>query len=188
MSEQKVESIKKELPRVLIEIGIALAGSCFLALLSQVAIPLPFTPIPVTLQTLGVFLLGGILGSRRAVYSVLGYLIQGCCGFPVFAGGVANPLWIGGVQAGFLVSFVGAAYLIGFIGKMCESQHRFRFFSLVLALTVGQLVIFAGGAAWLACYVGWKKAFLLGVAPFFTGAVLKILAGAMGLWLVGKRS
>src|SRR4051812_45046818 len=105
----KAVSLKQEFPRILKELGIALAGSCFLALLSQVAIPLPFTPIPVTLQTLGVFLLGGILGGRRAVYSVVGYLVQGCCGLPVFAGGVSNPLWISSLQAGFLVAFIGAA-------------------------------------------------------------------------------
>ncbi len=180
MNEQRAVSIKQELPRILKEVGIALAGGCCLALLSQVAIPLPFTPIPVTLQTLGVFLLGGILGGRRAAYSVLGYLVQGCCGLPVFAGGVSNPLWIGSLQAGFLLSFVGAAYLIG---KMCERRYH-----LVLALTTGQLVIFGIGASWMACYVGWEKAFFLGVVPFLTGAVLKIIAGAIGLSLIGKRS
>lgn len=177
----KAISIKQEFPRILKEIGIALAGSCFLALLSQVAIPLPFTPIPVTLQTLGVFLLGGILGGRRAAYSVLGYLVQGCCALPVFAGGISNPLWISSLQAGFLVAFIGAAYLIG---KMCERQPRF--FYLILALTAGQLVIFGVGASWMACYWGWNKAFFLGVMPFLAGAVLKIIAGAIGLRLMGK--
>jgi biotin transport system substrate-specific component len=80
--------------RFLEDLLIAGVGSCFLALMSQVAFPIVGTPVPVTLQTLAVFLLGGILGSRRAAYSVIGYLIQGSLGLPVFAGGVSNPLWI----------------------------------------------------------------------------------------------
>ena len=73
--------------------AIALLGSIFLALMSQVC-PLPFTPIPFTLQTLALFLLSGILGSAHALRSVICYLVQGTVGLPVFAGGLANPLWV----------------------------------------------------------------------------------------------
>lgn len=174
---------KKEFPRVLVEVGIAWAGGIGLALLSQVAIPLPWTPIPVTLQTLGVFLLGGLLGSQRGFYSVLAYLIQGCWGLPVFAGGVSNPLWICGLQAGFLISFLGAAYLIG---KILE-ESPYRFLPLVLGLVLGQLLMWGIGGLWMACYVGFKKAFLWGILPFFTGAVFKITVGAF-LIQVGRRA
>jgi biotin transport system substrate-specific component len=157
---------------------ITLLGSVFLAILSQIAIPLPFTPVPLTLQTLGVFLLGGVLGSRRACYSVLGYLIQGCCGLPVFAGGLANPLWVLGAKAGFLLSFIAAALLIG---RLIEKRASPSFLYLLYALTLGQLVIFAIGMSWLSFFVGLPKAFLFGVLPFLSGAALKITAGALCL-------
>ncbi len=177
MSEQKTILVKRERPQFLIEIGIAFAGSCFLAFLSQVAIPC-FTPIPITLQTFAVFLLGGILGGRRAACSVLAYLVQGCCGMPVFAGGLSNPLWMTGLQAGFLLSFIPAAFLIG---KMVERKAQAGFFYLLATLAIGQLVIFGIGVPWLAVFVGWKKAVMFGIVPFLMGAALKIIAGAIGL-------
>jgi biotin transport system substrate-specific component len=176
-----VVTVKKE--GVLVEVGIAVAGSCALALLSQVAIPLH--PIPITLQTLGIFLLGGVLGSRRAFYSVLGYLVQGSCGLPVFAGGVANPWWICTPQAGFLISFLGAAYLVG---KGVEKKPQAGFFYLLGILTLGQMVMFAIGGTWLAYFLGWKKAYLVGIAPFFIGAGLKIASCTLALRFFRRRS
>jgi biotin transport system substrate-specific component len=170
----EIASIKKS--SILVEIGIATAGSCTLALLSQLAIPMP--PIPITLQTLGIFLLGGYLGSRRAFYSVLAYLIQGTCGLPVFAGGVANPLWFCSPQAGFLLSFLAAAYLIG---KCIEKRPKPSLFYLLTVVTLGQIVIFLGGGIWLGLLLGWKKAYLVGIAPFFVGASLKIVSAALAL-------
>lgn len=183
MAQNEVLAVSKPKTSFLVDLLIAGLGSCFLALMSQVAIPLPMTPIPVTLQTLAVFLLGGILGSRRGVYSVIAYLIQGCCVLPVFAGGVANPLWILGPQAGFLISFSIAAFVIG---KMVERKPQADILYIVGALIVGQLVIFGLGMAWLAFYVGPFKAFICGVVPFLSGAGLKIIAGSLALRLYRK--
>jgi biotin transport system substrate-specific component len=155
---------------------IAGLGSCFLAIMSQFSIPLIVTPVPLTLQTLAVFILGGILGGRRAAYSVIAYLIQGCCLLPVFAGWVSNPLWIMGPQAGFLISFVIASFVIG---KMIEKKPGAHILYYVGALVVGQLVIFGLGMAWLSFYVGVSKAFLFGVVPFLSGAALKIIVGSL---------
>jgi len=164
--------------RFLVDLLIAGVGSCFLALMSQVAFPIVGTPVPVTLQTLAVFLLGGILGSRRAAYSVIGYLIQGALGLPVFAGGVSNPLWILSPQGGFLLSFVGAGFVIG---KLIERMPRAHILSIAGSLAVGQLVIFGLGMIGLSFYVGVSKAFLLGVVPFLSGAALKIIIGSLAL-------
>jgi len=163
-------------PSFFVELMIAGLGSCFLALMSQVSIPLLFTPVPLTLQTLAVFILGGVLGGRRAAYSVIGYLVQGCCLLPVFAGGVSNPLWIMGPQAGFLISFVAAAFLIG---KLIEKRPQAHILYYAGALGVGQLMIFGLGVAWLSFYLGVSKAFLCGVVPFLSGAALKIMVGSL---------
>jgi biotin transport system substrate-specific component len=178
MAQNEAVLAKTTKSHFVVELMIACMGGCFLALMSQATIPLSITPIPVTLQTLAVFLLGGILGSRRAVYSVLAYLVQGCCCLPVFAGGVANPLWILGPQAGFLLSFIAAAFLIG---KWVESKPRGNILYMLFTLTMGQLVIFAIGMAWLSFYVGASNAFMLGVLPFLSGSGLKIMAGSMAI-------
>lgn len=155
---------------------VVLAGSCFLAVLSQLVIPLPMTPVPMTLQTLGVFLLAGVLGSQRATYSVLTYLIQGTCGLPVFAGGVSNPLWFLEPKAGFLASFVIAAFIIG---KLIEKRRAANSLYLLGVLALGQLVIFFIGMSWLALYVGIPKAVAFGILPFLSGAGVKICAATL---------
>jgi len=146
----------------------ATAGSLFLVLLSQVSIPLPGTPVPLTLQTLGIFLLGGFLGSRLAIASILLYLLEGSLGLPIFAGWKANPLWLLGPNAGFLLSFIPAAMLIEKLGKG------------LLSLCLAQAAISIIGMFWLSFYVGsLKTAFFLGVMPFLAGAGIKIIAGTL---------
>lgn len=159
-------------------ITIPLLGSIFLALMSQLAIYLPISPVPVTMQTLGVFLLGGLLGSKRGTLSVISYLAQGTAGLPVFAGGMANPLWFCDPKAGFLLSFIAASFLIG---KMTELKPHAGLLYILLALTIGQMAIFIIGTSWLALFVGPTKAYLFGVIPFLCGAGCKILAGSFFL-------
>lgn len=173
------EVLKIEKPALSVskEILFALGGSCFLALLSQVAIPLPFTPVPLTLQTWGVFLLTGFLGSKRSIYSVLAYLLQACCGLPVLAGCVANPLWFIEPKAGFLFSFIAAAFLVG---KLLQKRKP-TFFLFLLSFTAGQLLISGIGMLWLSWTFGLSKAFYFGVVPFLSGAVIKIIAAALCL-------
>src|SRR5262245_5158687 len=113
MSQTKpITRVEKVKPRWL-TCSHVLLGSIFLALMSQLAVHLPYTTVPFTMQTLGVFLLGGILGSKQGALSVLTYLAQGTVGLPVFAGGVANPRWFCDPKAGYLISFTLAAFLIG---------------------------------------------------------------------------
>jgi len=178
MGQNEAVMIKSYKSRISVELMIACLGSCFLALMSQVALPLSITPVPVTLQTLAVFLLAGILGSRRAAYSVLAYLVQGCWGLPVFAGGVSNPLWILGPQAGFLISFIAAAFIVG---KLVEKNPHGHILYLLLTMAMGQWVIFTLGMAWLSFYVGISKAFMCGVVPFLSGAALKIMAASLAI-------
>lgn len=178
MSQNHVLAANRPKPRILIELMIAGLGSSFLAIMSQFSIPLLVTPVPLTLQTLGVFLLGGILGSRRAAYSVIAYLIQGCCLLPVFAGGVSNPLWILSPLAGFLISFVPAAFVIG---KIIDRKPQSHILYIAGALVVGELVILGVGMSWLSFYLGISKAFMLGVVPFLSGAAIKIIVGSLAI-------
>lgn len=162
--------------KVAFEVLIALLGSVFLALVSQIAFPLPFTPVPITMQTLGVCLLGAVLGSKRGSYSVLTYLAQGTCGFPVFAGGLCNPLWFLDLKCGFLLSFVAAAFLVG---KLLEKKEN-SFFFILLTFSLGHILISLMGMLWMAFYLGsLTKAFLLGVLPFLMGSALKTVIGAL---------
>lgn len=178
MAQTQTLLVRPRIAQFVVEFMIALVGSAFLALLSQLAIPLPFTPIPLTLQTLGVFLLGGSLGKRRATYTVFAYLVQACIGLPVLAGAISNPLWFLAPKAGFLLSFVVAAFIIGY---MTERQPKGSLLSLLLTLFTGQVVISLLGMLWLALYIGLSKAFLFGVVPFLSGALIKIIAAALCL-------
>lgn len=92
--------------------GCILFGSLFLALFSQLAIPLWFSPVPLTMQTFAVLLLGALLGSKRGPLAVALFLAEGACGLPFFAGGTAG---ISGATAGYLIGFVLCAFLVGFL-------------------------------------------------------------------------
>ncbi|GAB4226902.1 MAG: biotin transporter BioY [Chlamydiales bacterium] len=152
-----------------------LVGSLFLALMSQLAVYLPYSPIPITMQTLALFLMAGTMGSRHATNSVVVYLFEGTCGLPVFAGAAANPLWMMSPKAGFLIGFVFAVWIIG---KLLEKQSEWKLLTLLSVLVFGQLAIYAIGAVWLSLFIGFSKAVLFGVLPFLTGAALKIGAAA----------
>ncbi|MCI0381589.1 MAG: biotin transporter BioY [Chlamydiae bacterium] len=173
--ENKTLTLKRSVSKIAIESLIAICGSIFLVICAQIAIPLPFTPVPMTLQTLAVFLLGGSLGSKRAAYSVIGYLIQGTCGLPVFAGGKINPFWILDIKAGFLLSFVLAAFIVG---KLIERKPNGNLFYFLFSMFVGDLVIYTMGVSWLSFYFGISKAIAFGFLPFISCAILKSITGA----------
>lgn len=160
-----------------------LAGSILLALIAQVTIPLPNTPVPISLQTFGVFLVALTLGSKKGTAAILTYLIQGSLGFPVFAGGYSNALWFLGPKAGYLIGFVLAAWIIG---KLSEIKPHRSFLSTLGMLAVGEIVILIPGALWLSAFVGYSNALAMGVTPFLIGDVVKILAAASSLAPVNK--
>lgn len=163
-----------------------LLGSLFLVFMSQIALFLPYTPIPQTMQTLGVFLLGGLLGPKKGALAVVAYLIEGSCGLPVFAGALAKPLWFCGPTAGFLLSFVAAAF---FIGWCIQTRRSYSLSFLVGVLLIAQALIFFCGWGWLAFFIGPKAAFLSAVVPFVVGSLFKCISAAFllkGYILIGK--
>jgi biotin transport system substrate-specific component len=148
---------------------LVIAGSAIIALAAQIAIPVPFSPVPLTMQPLAVLLVGAVLGAQRGMAAAMLYLLEGLSGMPVFAQGHAGPLWLIGPTAGFLYSYPFAAFLAGWL-----SQRGWA----VGGMFAGLGVIYLGGWSWLAMLTDPKAAFALGVAPFVLADLIKIAFGA----------
>ena len=157
---------------------VALLGSAFVALLARVQ--LPFVPVPLTGQTLGVLLVGGLLGARLGALAMVLYLLEGALGLPVFArgGGLAYLL---GPTGGYLFAFPLAAYLSGYLVERGAAR---RFFPAFLAMLAAAFSVFLLGVPWLGLYLGADlgRAAALGLYPFVPGEVLKAALAAFVLW------
>ncbi len=160
------------------EVLLILSGSLLVGLMAQIAISLPFTPVPITGQTFGVLLVGALLGSRRGALALGLYLLEGIAGLPVFAGGTGGPARLLGPTGGYLLGFVAAA---GVTGWLCERGWDRRVFTAALAMLVGNIVIYLFGLPWLALFVGPEKALMMGLWPFIPGDALKLTLAALAL-------
>jgi biotin transport system substrate-specific component len=151
-------------------VALALGGTLALAVSAKVQVP--FYPVPMTLQTLVVLVLGAAYGARLAAATVALYLLEGLFGLPVFAGAVAGPAYMAGPTGGFLIGFVAAAAFVGFCADRGWDRSLLRLF---VSMTLGHALVFAFGFAWLAVLIGPEKALVAGVAPFVLATVLKTL-------------
>lgn len=159
--------------------GIVLAGSALVALCAHLAIPLYFTPVPLSLAPYAVLVLGLLLTPRLAAATLAAYLAEGALGLPVFAptqlapGGLAH---LFGPTGGYLLSYPLAAALIAFL----FSRTSRGFSMAVLSSAAGSLVILFCGASWLATltHVSTQAALNLAVLPFLPGDALKVVAAA----------
>jgi biotin transport system substrate-specific component len=164
---------------------------------AQVSVPLPFTPVPFTLQPMVVLLGGAALGSRLGLASQVLYLLAGIAGLPVFAASPVLPqglLRLLGPTGGYLISYPLAAFVAGLLA---ERGFDRRYFTSVVAMAAGLTVVFAGGVVWLAWFaqpapVGLDVALRTGLYPFIPADIVKILVAAAVLpatWtLLGRRS
>ncbi len=158
---QNVAILKNELTKVLVGVGL-------LACSAQVSIPLQ--PVPITMQTAAVLLIGLFYPQATAVRTVLSYLCLGALGAPVFAN-------FGGSFAHFLQPSAG--YLFGFLACVAvmasfrEKIGRDTFVTQLVACTLGSLTLYAFGVSWLALFVGASKAFSLGFVPFIIPGIVK---------------
>ena len=143
-------------------------GSLFLALCSQVRIDVG--PVPITFQTLGVFVLGMWMEPKRAAGAVLLYLIEATLGLPVLAGWGCNPLCFLGVSGGYLLSFPCAAYVIGRMRVMRSCPF---FLWLLISVFLGQVIIYVFGVSQLSLFLGWERAVQCGIVPFLLPALIK---------------
>ncbi len=160
------------------------AGTLVLALASKISVPM--IPVPITMQTFAVTMIGALYGWRLGSLTVLAWLGEAMLGLPVLAGASSGLAPFVGPTAGYLVSFPIMAALVGFMTEKGISGHRpVAGFLLHLAANAVGLVF---GWAWLAGLMGAEKAFLAGVAPFILGAVLKSALAATVLKLLASRT
>jgi biotin transport system substrate-specific component len=159
---------------------VVVAASVFVAICAHLSIPLPFTPVPLTLQNFAVILVGMMLGPVAGFSAMVLYLAEGAMGLPVFTphsvGGVAHLL---GPNAGYLFSYPLAAATAGWVVRsMQRVTSRFR--SGLVAATVASAPIFILGAGWLAhlLHLSASATWTMAVAPFLPGEVVKIMAAA----------
>jgi biotin transport system substrate-specific component len=162
----------------LYDAGMIVAGSIVVAFAAQAAIPLPFTPVPITLQPFAVLLVGAALGARRGALALVAYLLEGAIGMPVFAAGAAGVGTILGPSGGYLVGFIPAAFVTGWFAERGWDR---RFLTTWAAMALGSTMIFACGLPWLAFYSGWDQVLGLGLWPFLPGDLVKQLAAAVAL-------
>lgn len=173
------------LPRTLAgRIGTAIAASAFVAVCAHVSLPLYFTPVPITLQTFAVILVGLVLGPRLGFSAMLLYLAEGAAGLPVFS---PHSLGLIGPTAGFLAAYPLAAAAAGSVVRALPAG-RSKFSAAITAGLACDLAIFALGAGWIAhlMHLGASAAWHLAVAPFLPGEVLKIAAAA-GMYVSLRR-
>ena len=166
-----------------VNLAIAFSGSLLLALLARLTVPIPFSPVPITGQTLGVLFLGGVLGSRIGTLSVIMYILEGLIGLPVFAGGTMGFLYLLGPTGGYLIGFIPAVYLVGYLS---EQGWTNSFTSTFLTMIIGTLLIFIFGISWLAVTAGFGTALSIGLYPYIPGAVIKTILATVTIYSINR--
>ena len=158
------------------QVALVVGASLFVALCAHITIPLPFTPVPLTVQNFGVLLVGLLLGSRRGFAALALYLAEGAMGMPVFSpvgpGGIAHLL---GPTGGFLLAYPLVAWLAGFIME----HGRKTFARAAMGGLLGEVVLFTGGLTWLAVLThSVAQAFRWGRYWFLFAEVIKVMMAA----------
>jgi biotin transport system substrate-specific component len=174
-----------------IRVGAVLLITALTAAAAQISIPLPFTPVPFTLQPMVVLLGGAALGSRLGMWSQLLYLILGVAGLPIFAASPILPQGISrlmGPTGGYLLSYPVAASVTGWLAQRGFDR---RYWTSVLAMAAGLAIIFASGVAWLAWFArpthaGLDAALRTGLYPFVPADIIKVFLAASVLPAVWK--
>src|SRR5271166_2831991 len=156
--------------------GIVIGASAVIAVCARLVLPLPFTPVPLTLANFGVLLVGLSLGSKRGFAAATLYLGWGVMGLPVFSpagvGGIAQLL---GPTGGYLLAYPVVAFVAGWLSERGAAS----FARNLVAGVVAELVLFASGIAWLQIMTGsWQRALAFGLVPFVSAEVVKVMLAA----------
>jgi biotin transport system substrate-specific component len=165
---------------------LAIVGSMLMAVSAKIQVPM--WPVPMTMQTFAVLVIGMAYGAKLAGATLLLYLAEGAAGLPVFASGAGLP-YMAGPTGGYLVGFLVAAIMVGWLAERGWDRNVALTF---LANLAGTAIIFALGVAWLSAIMGgFEKAFVAGFQPFIVGAIVKIALAAAMLplvwWLLPRR-
>ena len=171
-------------------IVLAVAGSLLLTLTAKIQIP--FFPVPLTLQTLGVLVIGMAFGAKLAGATLVLYLAEGALGLPVFAGTPEKGIGLAymvGPTGGYLLGFLIAAVACGWLAQKGWDRNML---STAVAMLIGNILIYVPGLLWLGQVVGWDKPVLQwGLTPFLLGDLTKLIIAALllpAVWrFIGKR-
>jgi biotin transport system substrate-specific component len=171
-------------------VALVTAGVLFMALLAQVSVPVPGSPVPITGQTLGVVLTAAALGPVRGTLVQIFYILAGAVGLPFYSEASHGVEVVMGATGGYLIGFIPAAYLIGLAARRGRDRNFLTALPLFIA---GQAIIFAVGVPWLAVTTGMNasQALAAGFYPFILGGIVKaVIAAAVlgGAWFVVRRS
>ena len=158
----------------LAQIVLVFSGAAFVGIAAQIAIPLPFTPVPLTLQTFAVLLAGAALGSLRGVASMGLYALMGVVGVPWFSEGSSG---FSTASFGYILGFILAAFIVGRLAERGASTTPMHSAALMV---IGNLAIYVVGVTWLKFAIdsSWATALSLGVVPFLIGDAIKIALAA----------
>ena len=169
-----VIKIKTKEKEFLKSIFFVLSGVILLSIMSQLIIPLYFTPVPISLGSFGVMLIALLYGRKLGTATVLSYVVAGSLGAPIFAGFKAGSLF--SPTGGYILGYIAAALILGFLSdKGIAKSYVKTFLSLLLA----SAVILVLGALVLILFVPSKNIFMIGVLPFLPGDMLKVVAAAL---------
>jgi len=179
----KIKTKEKEFFK---SIFFVLSGVIFLSIMSQLIIPLYFTPVPISLGSFGVMLIALLYGRKLGTATVLSYVAAGSLGAPIFAGFKAGSLF--SPTGGYILGYIAAALILGFLfDKGIAKSYVKTFLSLLLV----SVIIFVLGALVLMLFVPIKNVFMAGVLPFIPGDMLKAVAATLlfpRLWKFIKKN
>jgi len=165
---------------------LAVLGSIFVALCAQINIPM--LPVPMTLQTFAVLVVGAAFGSRLGAATLTLYMLEGVAGLPVFAEFKSGPAIMLGPTGGYIVGFIIAAALVGWFAERGFDRNIWKMF---VAMLCGSVSLYVPGLLWLAYLIGWESAVQYGLLPFVWGDLVKAALAAMtfpAVWmLLGRK-
>ena len=161
----KIETKEKETFK---NILLVLGGVAFLSIMSQILIPLPYTPVPISLGTFGVTLMALLYGRKLGTATILSYVVAGSLGAPIFAGGKAGSLF--SPTGGYILGYIVATIILGYLADRGVTKSYVK---TILSLILSSAIILTLGSLVLSLFVPGKNAFMIGVLPFLPGDALK---------------
>jgi len=163
--------------------ALAIVGSLIVAAAAQVNVPM--IPVPMTLQSLAVLVIGAAYGSRLGAATLALYALEGAIGLPVFAEFKSGVML---ASFGYVLGFIAAAYVVGYLAERGWDRSVPKMFA---AMLLGAAVLYVPGLIWLSAWIGVEKAIQFGLTPFLVGDLVKAAVAALGFpaaWaLLGRR-
>ena len=182
-NNSKIKSKEKEFLK---SIFLVLSGVIFLSIMSQLIIPLYFTPVPISLGSFGIILVALLYGRKLGTATVISYVVAGSLGAPIFAGFKAGSLF--SPTGGYIIGYIVAAVILGYLSDKGIAKSYVKTF---LSLLLVSVIIFILGALVLMLFVPIKNVFMAGVFPFIPGDMIKVIVATLlfpRLWKFIKKN